>query len=73
MALSPEQLAQYRGHPTAPGIRDESVRRVGRQDVADGRPGVPRIWRQRHSDGPGIPYGSQGPVQPQIRYEGEPE
>lgn len=49
------QRELYRGHPTSPGPRDAYVAKAGRQDVADGSPGVPRIWPTpyTHSDAAG--------------------
>lgn len=61
-----------RGHPTAPGPRDPFTYRAGRQDVADGSPGVPRVRfaedGSSHADG--IPQNGR-PIQPGVTYEGE--
>jgi hypothetical protein len=63
---SPEAM---RGHPTAPGLRDENEPRMGREDVADGMPGVPRLVPTPGSQGPGIPGPSpSGPLQPGVHY-----
>lgn len=77
MALTPQQAAVMRGHPTAPGIRDMSPTRLpagDRTGTRDGVPGVPRYvmpWpRDYHAD-PGNIRSTNGPKQPGIKYVGE--
>jgi len=62
-----------RGHPTAPGPRDEQRPHVGSQDVLDGRPGLPRLRPTPYSQGPGIPGNTPaGPhIGAPVFYEGE--
>jgi hypothetical protein len=63
-----------KGHPTAPGLRDEYVARRGSASVADGSPGVPRLQPTPSSQGPGLPGPTpSGPLQPDVFYEGEEE
>jgi hypothetical protein len=69
VALNPEQLNVMRGHPTAPGIRDKRKIRRGLPTTADGVPGLPRLYMDRHSHGPGIPGGTSGPIQPGVIYD----
>jgi hypothetical protein len=69
--VNPERLAPYRGHPTSPGPRDEYVPRRGRDDVADGKPGIPRLRPTPFSHADGMPgHSPAGPIQPDVFYEG---
>lgn len=69
MALNPRQL--MKGHPTAPGPRDEYIPRHGRRDAADGTPGIPRVQPSPMSQGPGKPGTTPtGPLQPETVYDG---
>lgn len=59
----------YRGHPTAPGPRDEYKRRAGGASPGNGQPGVPRFLPTAFQ-GPGLPGATpNGPIQPDVVYD----
>jgi hypothetical protein len=69
---------RLRGHPTAPGGRDESEPPrfpiVDASTIKDGGPGVPRVTPGRLSQGPGTPGNTPtGPKQPKTLYNGKTE
>jgi hypothetical protein len=73
MALNPQQAARWRGHPTSPGIRDPHTVRRALDQTLDGHPGTPRYKdfpRDMHAD-PAAQFGTNGPAQPGVQYEGE--
>lgn len=74
MALTPQQAARMRGHPTAPGIRDMSPTKAVTPPLSESLAGAPRYvmpWpRDYHAD-PGNIASTSGPKQPGIKYVGE--
>jgi hypothetical protein len=67
--LSPRHI-QMRGHPTAPGLRDPYVARMGEEEFADGQPGVPRVQPTPESQAFGVPWQTNGPMQVNTKYDG---
>jgi hypothetical protein len=65
----------YLGHPTMPGFRDPFTPRrpiVDLSTIADGSPGIPRVFPGPGSQGPGSP-GMHGAMSKKTRYAGNAE
>lgn len=70
IALSPNEVATFRGHPTAPGPRDRTRRRRGGASPGNGTPNIPLVQMLPESHGPGIPGPTPtGPTMPGVFIE----
>ena len=57
------------GHPTAPGLRDPQIVRMGSSSTSDGVPGTPRLRPRPESSTFGLPGQTPaGPIQRNVNY-----